>query len=107
GDTTKDGMEHKMDKMHRTQDSVQPPTPVPPDGEPSTFRPLTFGGWLRTRTGLVVLALLISVAFYLVTEHTLHLLAVLPFAIFLVCPLMMMLMMRGMGGMVGGNGGKQ
>lgn len=45
-------------------------------------------GWLRSRTGLVLIAFLAIAAFFLVTEHTAHVLGVLPFLLVLLCPLL-------------------
>lgn len=54
--------------------------------------------WLRSRTTTwVLLGFLAISAFFLITEHTAHLLGMLPFAIFLLCPLMMLFMHRGHG----------
>ena len=54
--------------------------------------------WLRSRTGLALLVFLGVAGFFLVTEHTAHLLGWLPFAIFLLCPLMHLFMHGGHGG---------
>ena len=61
----------------------------------------TLSRWLRSPRGLVLLGFLASGAFYLITEHTAHLLGALPFAIFLLCPLMMLFMHGGHGGHAG------
>ena len=56
-------------------------------------------GWFRSRTTTwVLLGFLAIGAFFLITEHTAHLLGFLPFALFLLCPLMMLFMHRGHGG---------
>ena len=52
----------------------------------------------RSRTGIVLLGFLAVAAFYLVTEHTAHLLGALPFLAFLACPLMHLFMHHGHGG---------
>jgi hypothetical protein len=44
--------------------------------------------WLRSRTGLVLLAFLAIAAFFLITEHTAHVLGILPFLLVLLCPLL-------------------
>jgi Protein of unknown function (DUF2933) len=44
--------------------------------------------WLRSRTGVVLLAFLAIAAFFLITEHTAHVLGVLPFLLVLLCPLL-------------------
>ena len=54
--------------------------------------------WFRSRTTWVLLGFLAIGAFFLFTEHTAHLWGILPFAIFLLCPLMMLFMHHGHGG---------
>lgn len=44
--------------------------------------------WLRTRSGLVLIAFLVIGGFFLVTEHTAHLLGILPYLLLLACPLL-------------------
>lgn len=61
-------------------------------------QPFQWSIWLRSKTGLVTLAFLAIATFYLATEHTAHFLGVLPFAIFLLCPLLMLFMHGGHGG---------
>jgi hypothetical protein len=56
------------------------------------------GSWLQSRNSLVLIVFLGVAAFYLVTEHSAHLLDWLPFAIFLLCPLMHLFMHGGHGG---------
>lgn len=51
-----------------------------------------------TWPGLCAIALLAALLFFLVTEHTTHFFGVLPYAIFLACPLMHFFMHRGHGG---------
>ncbi|MGH8064283.1 MAG: DUF2933 domain-containing protein [Candidatus Entotheonellia bacterium] len=45
-------------------------------------------GWLRSRTGIALFAFLAIAAFFLITEHTAHVLGVLPFLLVLLCPLL-------------------
>ena len=52
----------------------------------------------RTRGGIVLLGFLAVAGFYLVTEHTAHVLGALPFLLFLSCPLMHLFMHHGHGG---------
>ena len=52
----------------------------------------------RTRGGIVLLGFLGVAGFYLVTEHTAHVLGALPFLLFLSCPLMHLFMHHGHGG---------
>ena len=52
-----------------------------------------------------VAALLIVAAFFLWTEHRAHLLGVLPYLVFLLCPLIHLFMHRGHGGH-GAHGGR-
>jgi hypothetical protein len=47
---------------------------------------------LRSRTGLIFLAFLGIVTFFLVTEHTAHFFGILPYALLLLCPLLHLLM---------------
>jgi hypothetical protein len=58
-----------------------------------THKPL----W-RTRGGIVLLGFLAVAGFYLVTEHTAHLLGALPFLLLLSCPLMHLFMHHSHGG---------
>ena len=46
------------------------------------------GTWLRSRTGLTLIAFLAIAAFFLVAEHTAHFFGILPYALLLVCPLL-------------------
>ncbi len=57
--------------------------------------------WLRSRSGLVLLAFLGIAAFFVVTEHTAHVLGMLPYLLLLACPLLHFLH----GGHRGGHGG--
>ena len=52
--------------------------------------------WIQSPTGFVVLGLAAFVAVYLVTEHTSHVLKLLPYIFLLLCPLLHFFMMRGM-----------
>jgi hypothetical protein len=52
----------------------------------------------RTRSGIVLLGFLAVAGFYLVTEHTAHVLGALPFLLLLSCPLMHLFMHHGHGG---------
>jgi hypothetical protein len=56
--------------------------------------------WWRTRSGLVLCGFLVVAGFYLITEHTAHLLGVLPYLLILACPLMHLFHHHG-----GGHGG--
>ncbi len=52
-------------------------------------------GWFQSRlTTWILLGFLVVIAFFLITEHTAHFFGLLPFALFLLCPLMMFFMMR-------------
>lgn len=44
--------------------------------------------WLRSRSGLALLAFLTIAGFFLLTEHTAHVFGVLPYLLLLACPLM-------------------
>ena len=51
-------------------------------------QPPKTGPWFRTRSGLVLIAFLVIAGFFLVTEHTAHLLGILPYVLLLACPLL-------------------
>lgn len=53
---------------------------------------------LRTPQGAALAAVLTAALIYLLIDHTAHVLAALPFAFILLCPLMHLFMMRGMHG---------
>ena len=44
--------------------------------------------WWRSRSGIVLIGFLAIAAFFLWTEHRAHLLGILPYALFLLCPLL-------------------
>jgi len=54
--------------------------------------------WFRSRTGLVLLTFLAIAAFFLITEHTAHVLGILPFLLVLLCPLLHLFLHRRHGG---------
>jgi len=51
--------------------------------------------FLKSRTGVVLLAFLAIAAFFLITEHAAHVFGVLPFVLLLLCPLMHLFMHHG------------
>jgi hypothetical protein len=53
--------------------------------------------WVRSRTGLVLIAFLAIASFFLITEHTTHVLGILPYALLLLCPLLHLFMHSGHG----------
>ena len=53
--------------------------------------------WLRSPTGLILLAFLGIASFYLVTEHTAHVFGFLPYVLLLLCPLLHLFMHGGHG----------
>lgn len=57
----------------------------------------SISNWLRSRTGLALLAFLAIAAFFLVTEHTAHFFGILPYALLLLCPLLHLFMHSGHG----------
>lgn len=61
------------------------------------------GGFLRSRTGIVLIVFLAIATFYLVTEHTAHFFGLLPYGLLLLCPILHLLMHGGHGGH-GGHG---
>ena len=48
-------------------------------------------GWFKSRSRLVLLAFLAIAGFFLITEHTAHLLGILPYLLLLACPLIHLL----------------
>jgi hypothetical protein len=44
--------------------------------------------WIRSRSGITLLAFLAIAAFLVVTEHTAHALGILPYLLLLACPLL-------------------
>ena len=63
----------------------------------NTGQNFSLNQWLRSRTGLIFLAFLGIVTFFLVTEHTAHFFGILPYALLLLCPLLHLLMHGGHG----------
>ena len=61
-------------------------------------------GWFRSRSRLVLLAFLAIAGFFLITEHTAHVLGILPYVLLLACPLIH-LFHGGHGHGHGGHGG--
>ncbi len=57
----------------------------------------TLSQWIRSRTGLALIAFLSIAAFFLITEHTAHLFGVLPYVLLLICPLLHLFMHSGHG----------
>ncbi len=51
-------------------------------------QPPPTGPWFRSRSGLVLLAFLIIIGFFLVSEHRAHVLGILPWLLLLACPLL-------------------
>ena len=66
--------------------------------------PFSWSTWLRSPAGLVLLGFLAVAAFFLVTEHTAHVLGVLPYLFLLLCPLMHLFMHGSHGGHGGHDG---
>ena len=58
--------------------------------------------WWRTRSGIVLCSLLLIAGLYLLTEHTVHVYAALPFLLLLSCPLMHLFMHHGHRGSAAG-----
>jgi len=48
--------------------------------------------WLRSPSGLILLAFLAIAAFFLIIEHRAHVFGVLPYVLFLLCPVLHLLM---------------
>jgi hypothetical protein len=56
------------------------------------------GGWLRSPSTWVLLGFLGIAAFYLLAEHRAHVFGILPYLLFLLCPLLHLFMHGGHGG---------
>ena len=54
--------------------------------------------WYQSQLTWVLLGFIAIGGFFLITEHTAHVLGLLPYALFLLCPLMMLFMHGGHGG---------
>jgi len=63
------------------------------------------GKWCQSRLTWILLGLIAISGFFLVTEHTAHVLGALPFVLFLLCPLILLFMMHGGHGGHGGHDG--
>jgi hypothetical protein len=63
-----------------------------------TTESFSISQFLKSWTGLVLLAFLAIAAFFLIAEHTAHVIGVLPYALLLLCPLIHLFMHRGHGG---------
>lgn len=63
--------------------------------------------WFRSRTGIVLLVFLAIAAFFLITEHTAHVLGALPFLLVLLCPLLHLFLHGRHGGGHGSHGGSR
>jgi hypothetical protein len=60
--------------------------------------------WWRSRGGLVLVGFLAVAGYFLVTEHTAHVVGALPWLLLLACPLMHLFMHHGHGGHRHGHG---
>jgi hypothetical protein len=58
----------------------------------TTNEPSQKHGWLWSPSGLVLLAFLAIAGFFLVTEHWAHVSGVLPYLLFLLCPVLHLLL---------------
>ena len=63
-----------------------------------TAESFSISQFLKSRTGLVLLAFLAIATFFLIAEHTAHVFGVLPYALLLLCPLLHLFMHKGHGG---------
>jgi len=80
------------------------PADHPAGHEPEReFEPRPRGFW-TSKAGLVTIAFLLIAAFFLLSEHRVHALGVVPFLLLLACPLLHMFMHGGHSGH-GGDGG--
>ena len=48
--------------------------------------------WLRSPSGLILLGFLAIAAFFLIVEHRAHVFGILPYVLFLLCPVLHLLM---------------
>lgn len=78
-----------------------PGTDLDPGGSLGARDPPYCPLW-RSKGGIVLLGFLLVAGFYLVTEHTAHLLGALPFLLLAACPLMHLFMHHGQHGRGGG-----
>lgn len=62
-----------------------------------TAESFSIGQFLKSRTGLALLAFLAIAGFFLIAEHTAHVFGVLPYALLLLCPLIHLFMHGGHG----------
>lgn len=65
------------------------------------------GQFLKSRTGLILLGCLAIAAFYLLTAHTTHVVALLPYTILFLCLGLHLFMHKGHGGHAGHAAGHQ
>ena len=63
--------------------------------------------WWRTRSGMVLIGFLAIAGFFLITEHTAHVLGALPYLLLAACPLMHLFMHHSHGGHGQAEGGHQ
>jgi hypothetical protein len=64
----------------------------------------THAPWWRSRSALVLAGFLAVAGYFLVTEHTAHVMSALPWLLLLACPLMHLFMHHGHGGHQHGQG---
>jgi hypothetical protein len=53
------------------------------------------GEWIRSRSGLALIAFLAIAGFFLATEHTAHIFGILPYVLLLLCPILHLFMHSG------------
>ena len=61
------------------------------------------GGWLNSRSSLVLIVFLAIIGFFLFTEHRAHVFSILPYLLLLACPFMHFFMHGGHGKRGGGD----
>lgn len=59
-----------------------------------TSQTFSIGRWLRSKTGLALIAFLFIAAFFLITEHRAHLFGILPYVLLLLSLLVFLLARR-------------
>jgi hypothetical protein len=62
----------------------------------NTLQDFNLNRRLRSTSGQILLMLLLIAAVYLITEHTAHVLGVLPYVLLLLCPLLHLFMYSGL-----------
>lgn len=84
--------------MSASDHSQHLPPAANSNGHPEQDRPRRGTGFWRSKAGLAAIGFLLIAAFFLPSEHRAHALGLLPFLLFLACPLLHLFMHRDHGG---------